>query len=126
MPTGYLADAFDLLNVQDLDLIAQVRDECDRVLVGVFTDDYAQRVTGRRPVVPLSERLALLSHLRGVDGASVHEPGLALVPADVRIFTTTEHLPAEGRGWVLLTPRRETQAPILRHALGRSRKEPAA
>lgn len=127
MPTGYLADSFDLLNVRDLDLIAQVRDRCDRVLLGVYSDDYAEHLTGRRPVVPLSERIALLEHVRGVDGVSVHDPSFVSVAPDVMIFFAAGPAVPEGREAVLLSPRRATEGAILRRALAHlERSEPAA
>ena len=60
MSVGYLADSFDLINVRDLDLIAQARARCTRPIVGVFTNQYTEWVSGRRPVLPLSERMAVL------------------------------------------------------------------
>ena len=45
MSVGYLADSFDLINVRDLDLIAQARARCARLVVGVFTDEYVERVS---------------------------------------------------------------------------------
>jgi hypothetical protein len=65
MSVGYFADSFDVLNVRDLDLIAHARELCSRLLVGVFTDDYVERLRGRRPVVPLDERMALMQHIGG-------------------------------------------------------------
>ena len=77
MSVGYLADSFDLINVRDLDLIAQARARCTRLVVGVFTDEHAEWLFGRRPVVPLSERMAVLRHVRGVDEVVAHDAGSA-------------------------------------------------
>ena len=73
MSVGYLADSFDLINVRDLDLIAQARARCARLVVGVFTDDYVERVSGRRPVIPLSERMAVLQQVRGIVEVVAHD-----------------------------------------------------
>ena len=69
---GYLADLFDLLNVRDLDVIRQASELCGRLVVGVFTDEYAQQFLGHTPVVPFEERRELVSHVRGVDEARAH------------------------------------------------------
>lgn len=112
MPVGYLCGAFDLLNVRDLDLIDQARSRCRRLVLGVLTDDQVARLTGRAPVVPLVERMALLQHVRGVDLVVRHgEP--SEVGASVTLAATPGALP----GAELLTPRRETASPMLRVAL---------
>ena len=72
MQYGYLACALDMLNVRDLDLIAQTRALCDVLVVGVLTDDDILACTGRVPVIGVEERLILATHLRGVDRAVIH------------------------------------------------------
>lgn len=44
MSVGCLADSFDLINVGDLDLIAQAGARCSRLVVGVFTDEYTEKL----------------------------------------------------------------------------------
>jgi len=72
MRQGYLAGSFDLLNVGDLDVIGQVRERCDRLVVGVYSDGYVRKLSGRLPVVPLNERAELLRHVRGVAEVLTH------------------------------------------------------
>jgi bifunctional ADP-heptose synthase (sugar kinase/adenylyltransferase) len=119
MSVGYLADSFDLINVRDLDLIAQAYAQCSRLVLGVFTDEYAERVFGRRPVVPLAERIALLRHVRGVADAVPHsedvEPILAAV--EVVLFVAADVPVQVIEDPVVLTPRRHTESPVLRSAL---------
>jgi len=67
MSVGCLADSFDF-NVRDLDLIAQARARCTRPIVCVFTREYAEWVSRRRPVVPLSERVAVLRNALATEG----------------------------------------------------------
>jgi len=64
-----------MLNVADLDLIDQARRRCDRLVVGVHSDELVLATLGRRPVVPLVERVALLRRVRGVDEVVVHGAG---------------------------------------------------
>ena len=74
MIAGYLPHGFDLFSVADLSLVDQARSHCDHLVVGVLTDEDIEARTGRRPVVPLSERLDIVSHVRGVDRVVVHDP----------------------------------------------------
>ena len=117
--SGYLSSAFDLLNVGDLDLIAQARERCDHLVVGVQSDEYVERVTGRAPVVPLVERMALVSHLRGVDVVIMHDdvdqPEFGSTDT---VFTVTESAePRRGDRVHRLSPTRQTQSRAIRAAL---------
>jgi len=127
MSDGYLAGSFDLLNVRDLDLIAQARLYCSRLVVGVFSDDVVKSRSGRSPVVPLVERLTLVSHVRGVDEAVVHDDDAAPLGSDViRFRVAGEPPPSAGDDFWLLHPRRVTTSTALREALQAARREEVA
>jgi cytidyltransferase-like protein len=119
MTNGYLASTFDLLNVSDLDVIAQARRSCDSLLVGVFSDEHVERIFGRRPVVPLTERLELVRHVRGVDHAVEHDE----IDADMirknhlifRVGAHNAHQRGSDEAW--LEPTRQTRSHLLRAAL---------
>ncbi|MGW1347494.1 adenylyltransferase/cytidyltransferase family protein [Kribbella sp. NPDC002412] len=64
---GFLAGVFDLFHVGHLDVLGRARQACDRLVVGVLTDDWAVDAWGARPFVPLVERAQILEHLRCVD-----------------------------------------------------------
>ena len=117
MSVGYLADSFELINVRDLDLIAQARARCTRLVVGVFTDDYAERLFGRRPVVPLSERIAVLRHVRGIDEVVAHQDGSDLGEPDGIVFTADDAPRDLADHTVWLTPGRRSESVVLRNAL---------
>ncbi len=127
MNCGYLARSFDLLNVRDLDLIAQSAARCDRLTLAVLGDETVERLLGRAPIVPLGERLELVRHLRGVDEVIVH---------DQHDFTRArDHLTVfevEGEAsllggpgkTVVLSPERQTASRMLLDAL-RADPQPA-
>lgn len=118
MSVGYLAHSFDLINVRDLDLIAQAKEMCSRLVVGVFSDSYAEEIYGRRPVVPLFERMALVGHVRGVDNVVVDEGELPMTEGELTIFTVAgDSTEPHSAGSIVLTPRRVTASVILRDAL---------
>ncbi|GAB3920747.1 hypothetical protein GCM10011575_17500 [Microlunatus endophyticus] len=117
MICGYLACTFDLLNVGDLDVIAQARDLCDVLTVGVYSDELVLLGSGLPPVVPLAERTALLRHVRGVDVVVVHDEHASDAAAD-RVFTVAGDPVGRVRlDAIKLVPRRETASRELREAL---------
>lgn len=64
---GYLTGVFDLFHVGHLELLELARGECDQLVVGVLTDEWAEDAWGARPFVPLVERAQILEQLRCVD-----------------------------------------------------------
>ena len=64
---GYVPGVFDMFHVGHLNLITAARPHCDHLIVGVVTDEVVEQVKGRPPVVPLEERLRIVSALRDVD-----------------------------------------------------------
>ena len=67
---GYAPGAYDLFHVGHLNLLRRARAACDHLVAGVVSDEMLEQARGRRPVVPLSERLEIVSHISFVD--SVH------------------------------------------------------
>lgn len=67
--TGYLSGSFDRFGGAQLDGLRRARRHCDRLVVGVLTDDVVTRRTGATPSVPLADRLTLVRHLDLVDDA---------------------------------------------------------
>lgn len=115
MTVGYVPHTFDLFNVEHLDLIAAAGSRAERVVVAVLTDDEVLARYGRPPVVPLSERLEIVRHVRGVDVVVVHEAGA--VPAGAQLMVAA----SDALGWpgaeALLECRTSASA-ALRQALG--------
>jgi glycerol-3-phosphate cytidylyltransferase-like family protein len=105
-----------LINVHDLDLIAQARRLCDRLVLGVYSDELVLSTTGRPPVVPLAERLALVSHVRGVADAVVHTPDAR--PAGPEVVVFAEQVDdIDELAVIRLEVARQTESATLRDAL---------
>ncbi len=68
---GFAPGVYDLFHVGHLNILREARRHCDRLVAGVTSDDLAMRLKGRRPVIPLAERLAIVRSLRCVDVAVV-------------------------------------------------------
>lgn len=118
MVSGYLACSFDLLNVSDLDVIQQAREQCDRLTVGVYSDDFVTSLNGRPPIVPLVERMTLLRHVRGVDAVVIHEQSADCGAPLPRIFKLSGDLETSEPGKrEQLIPRRTTMSTEIRRAL---------
>ena len=56
-----------MLHIGHLNILRASRDRCDRLVVGVATDDSLFELKGRYPVIPHHERLELVAQLRFVD-----------------------------------------------------------
>jgi len=66
---GYAAGAFDLFHVGHLNILRQARSRCDHLIAGVVSDEMLVVTKGAAPVVPLAERLEIVSHISYVDEA---------------------------------------------------------
>ncbi len=64
---GYVPGGFDMLHIGHLNILRAARERCDRLIVGVTTDEALVAMKGRAPVVPHRERMELVAHLRFVD-----------------------------------------------------------
>ncbi|WP_454301201.1 adenylyltransferase/cytidyltransferase family protein [Salana multivorans] len=64
---GYVPGGFDMLHIGHLNILRAARERCDRLIVGVATDESLTAMKGQPPVVPHRERMELVAHLRFVD-----------------------------------------------------------
>ncbi|GAB3997627.1 adenylyltransferase/cytidyltransferase family protein [Nocardioides marmoraquaticus] len=64
---GYASGVFDMFHVGHLNILRRAAERCDRLVVGVGTDEYVEQLKGRLPVVPFAERLEIVASLRMVD-----------------------------------------------------------
>ena len=66
---GYAAGAFDLFHVGHLNILRHARAQCDYLIAGVVSDEMLLENKSIRPVVPLVERLEIVSQIKFVDEA---------------------------------------------------------
>ena len=66
---GYAAGAFDLFHVGHLNILKHAKKQCDYLIAGVVSDEMLRQTKGISPVVPLAERLEIVSHISYVDEA---------------------------------------------------------
>ena len=64
---GYVPGAWDMFHVGHLNILLRARELCDRLVVGVVTDEALFAAKAKHPVVPLDERLEVVQQLDLVD-----------------------------------------------------------
>jgi glycerol-3-phosphate cytidylyltransferase len=69
MQLGYATGAFDLFHVGHLNLLRAARSLCERLIVGVSTDELILASKSVRCAVPLADRMAIVQACRHVDAA---------------------------------------------------------
>jgi glycerol-3-phosphate cytidylyltransferase len=63
---GYASGVFDLFHIGHLNLLKHASAQCDYLVAGVLTDEVAGH-KGHAPVVPLQERMEIVSAVQYVD-----------------------------------------------------------
>jgi glycerol-3-phosphate cytidylyltransferase len=71
MRIGYAAGAFDLFNVGHLNILRHARENCDRLIAGVVSDEMLRAVKGIDPVIPTADRAEIVRSIVYVDDVYV-------------------------------------------------------
>ncbi|PYI37312.1 cytidyltransferase [Arthrobacter psychrolactophilus] len=66
---GYAAGVYDLFHIGHLNILKHARSQCDWLIAGVVSDELCASIKGHEPVVPLTERLAIVQSIQFVDEA---------------------------------------------------------
>lgn len=69
---GYATGVFDLFHIGHLNLLRRARERCDRLVVGVTADELVS-YKGKQAVIPLEERMEIVSAIRYVDEVVVQD-----------------------------------------------------
>lgn len=64
---GFTAGAFDMFHVGHLNLLKNAKARCDYLIVGVNTDELIASYKSKIAVVPLGERIQIVSAIKYVD-----------------------------------------------------------
>lgn len=70
---GYAPGVYDMFHVGHLNILRRAKAECDYLIVGVVTDARVAVIKGTPPIVPLDERMELVSALHLVDEVCVDD-----------------------------------------------------
>lgn len=69
MIKGYTTGVFDLFHIGHLNLLMNAKSQCDKLIVGVSTDDLVFSYKGKHPIIPDHQRLEIIRALKCVDRA---------------------------------------------------------
>ncbi|MGI3780984.1 MAG: adenylyltransferase/cytidyltransferase family protein [Janthinobacterium lividum] len=65
--TGYVPGGWDMFHIGHLRILERARAQCDRLIVGVVTDEGLVAAKGRPPMVPFAQRAAVVAAVGLVD-----------------------------------------------------------
>jgi len=69
MIMGYTTGVFDLFHIGHLNILRSAKALCDRLIVGVSTDELAFQYKKKYPVIPFEERIEIVRSVGCVDSA---------------------------------------------------------
>lgn len=72
MIIGYAAGVFDLFHIGHLNLLKNSKGMCDRLIVGVTTDELV-KYKNKSPVIPFTERIEIVRNIKYVDAVVAQE-----------------------------------------------------
>lgn len=64
---GYTAGVYDLFHIGHLNLLRRAKEQCEYLIVAVSTDELVQQYKNKTPVIPFSERKAIVEAIKYVD-----------------------------------------------------------
>jgi len=72
MLIGYTSGVYDLFHIGHLNLLKNAKGMCDKLIVGVTTDELAL-YKNKVPIIPYSERIEIVRSIRYVDAVVAQE-----------------------------------------------------
>ena len=73
MIVGYTTGVFDLFHVGHLNILRRAKDKCDKLIVGVTTDELLRVYKNKSPIIPFEERISIVKSIKYVDEAVPQE-----------------------------------------------------
>ena len=70
---GYTAGVFDLFHIGHLKILQNAKSICDKLIVGVSTDELVYEYKKKYPVIPFSERIEIVRSIKYVDAVIAQE-----------------------------------------------------
>lgn len=73
MIIGYTTGVYDLFHIGHLNLLKNAKGLCDKLIVGVSTDELVMEYKNKKPVIPFEERIEIIRNIKYVDAAVPQE-----------------------------------------------------
>jgi glycerol-3-phosphate cytidylyltransferase len=64
---GYTAGVFDLFHIGHLNILKRAKEQCDKLIVAVSTDELVLKYKNKLPIIPYSQRKLIVEAIRYVD-----------------------------------------------------------
>ena len=64
---GYTTGVYDMFHIGHLNLLKRAKEKCEYLIVGVSTDEVVREYKNKTPIIPFSERMAIVEAIRYVD-----------------------------------------------------------
>tara|TARA_B100000902_G_scaffold148353_1_gene145104 strand:- start:774 stop:1208 length:435 start_codon:yes stop_codon:yes gene_type:complete len=64
---GYTTGVFDLFHIGHLNILRRAREKCDKLIVGVTTDELLKIYKNKSPIIPFEERISIVKSIKYVD-----------------------------------------------------------
>jgi glycerol-3-phosphate cytidylyltransferase len=67
MITGFTSGSFDMFHIGHLNLIRRAREQCDKLIIGLNSDEFIYAYKHKYPIISASDRKEILKACRYVD-----------------------------------------------------------
>ncbi len=64
---GYTTGVYDMFHIGHLNILQRAREQCDYLIVGVSTDELVIKEKNKTPIIPFSDRYAIVNAIKYVD-----------------------------------------------------------
>ena len=64
---GYTTGVFDMFHIGHLNLLRNAKEQCEKLIVGVSTDEVVKVYKNKQPIIPFNERIEIVKSIRYID-----------------------------------------------------------